>query len=185
VANPRPVSANEAQWFLRARKDGDVKMLIEALRNPELRPVAVGRLGELRVEAATPKILPLLDARSDPLRTAAARALGRLQAEEAGGKLTDLARNDSAPAVRSWAIYALGCIGVDRLDNPVVQLAADPSDMVRLPAIAALVASPSKDVAEKGERLRSSEHRRLRRAVDRIITKIEEARETPPYTDRT
>jgi HEAT repeat protein len=173
------MSGDEAEWFLRARKDGDVETLIEALRHPELRSMAVRRLGELRADAAVPMIIPLLDAQSDPLRAAAARALGLLQGKEAFGKLIDVASNDSAPAARAWALYAVGCIGLTDLDPRVLPLASAPIDMVRHAAIAALAASSAAEVSATGAQLRASEPRSGRRAIDRVIKKISEAQETP------
>ena len=173
----RPISVEEAKWFLRAKRDADVPSLIEALRHPELRPSAVRRLGELRAHAAIPNIIPLLNASSDVLRRTAARALGRLQAKEAFEKLISIAASDPDNAARAWALYAVGCIGVDDLDSRMLQLTADPIPMVRQSAIAAVVASRLPEVSAKGARLRSAQPWRERRAIDRVVEKIAE---TPP-----
>ena len=174
LARDHPVSAAEAQWFLEARKRGDVQALIEAFRHPELRPLAVRTLGELRATEAIPKLVPLLDARSNVLRRAVARALGRLQAREAHGRLLEVARSDGDPVVRQWAVFALGCIGFDRPDQRIIHLAADADAGVRHSAIGSLLASSATSAA--GLPLRAREDRKGRHAIDRVARSIERER---------
>jgi HEAT repeat protein len=176
--NPR-LTGGEAKAFLDARTNGDVDALLDALRDPSLRPMAVRRLGELRANEAAPRIIPLLQAPAAPLRRAAAHALGQLQARESIAELRAVAFGDQDSAARAWALFALGCIGIDQVDERLLGLASERNDMVRRAAIGSLVASPSSEVAAAGNRLRKARGWRERRAIDRVVHRIREAAYAP------
>jgi HEAT repeat protein len=173
------LTAEEAKAFLDARKNGDVDALLDALRDPSLRPSAVRRLGELRAKEAIPRVIPLLQAPAAPLRRAAAHALGQLRAQEAVGELRAVAFGDHDPAARAWALFALGCIGIERTDERLLRLASDPNDMVRQAVIGSLIASHFSDVAAAGTRLRRARGWRERRAIDRVVQRIRKEAQAP------
>jgi HEAT repeat protein len=170
------LTGEEAERFLEARKDGDVEALLDALRHPDLRPMAVRRLGVLRVQEAIPRILPLLHSPSAPLRRAAANALGQLQAREAIEPLFQVALSDSDRAAREWALFAIGCIGLETEDTRILRFTSDPEASTRVTAIGAMLAAKNPELVASGVELRHRQSWRLRRAIRKLCRRIEAER---------
>jgi HEAT repeat protein len=171
------LTGSEAEQFLRARREGDIDWFLGALRHPNLRPSAVQKLGELGAVEAIPKIIPLLHASSsDHLRRAAAHALGQLQAREALEPLFDVALRDTDQVAREWALFAIGCIGLESDDMRLRELARDSVAPVRVAGIAALLTAKSSSLSALGVKLRGEERWKLRRAIDRVCRRIKNER---------
>jgi len=99
---------------------------------------ALGLLGTL----ATSESIPLQEVLDDPafvIRAKACEALGKLQAEDAIGRLVDKFE-DKAHTVRSAAVMALAAIGTSAQDfsHEVLRMLVDPVPKVRVAVIHAL-----------------------------------------------
>lgn len=94
-----------------ARRAGDSKELLRALRDPEFRDYAARSLAHIGDRSAAPAIAVLLDANDWRARVGAVRALGELQASEFIPRLVSLIESDPENVVREWAVAALGQIG--------------------------------------------------------------------------
>jgi HEAT repeat protein len=175
----RDLTSDEAERFLRARKEGDVDALLGFLRHPSARPSAVKALGRWGAVEAIPKIEPLLHSRSADLRRAAAHALGQLQAEDCVEPLFDVAFNDVDRTAREWALFAIGCIGLTNDDNRLRRFAKDSLASTRVTAIGAMISSRNPSLIESGIELRDGERWRLRRLIRRVCRRIEKERAAP------
>jgi HEAT repeat protein len=108
----------------------------------EVRQSAVEAAGQLRVKAALPGLLPMLDSDQDALRRAAVVALGRIRSADALQALASryqsaVQQNDTA-ALREDLIVAIGRIGGDASIPVLVQAMSDEDDHVRAAAETAL-----------------------------------------------
>ena len=121
-----------------AREQGNVAFLLDGLRDPAHRAVAIAHLGELRPEAAIQPLIPLLRAGDRATRSGAAEVLGKLGAREAVPALLDLASDDRDVVPRTYAITALGALGDLRAVLPLCELLGDESIVVRQSAARAL-----------------------------------------------
>jgi HEAT repeats len=96
-----------------AKAERDVPYLMDALRDSDVRTYAARYLADLGVGEAGPAITRLLSASDARARSAAIKALARLQYEEVTATLIELASSDESPVVRSHAVGALGRTGSD------------------------------------------------------------------------
>jgi HEAT repeat protein len=123
---------------------------VQALARPDLTPVlrallldALGLSGDYSV--LTPLILATRDGHRE-VRTAAVRALGRLQ-HPAGEAAIGMAMQDEHWVVRSMAAEAAGIAGFSRLAGGLDHLLGDPEWWVRFRAGEALVAMGGEGMA--------------------------------------
>jgi HEAT repeat protein len=173
------MTSGEAERFLQARKERDVDAMVGFLRHPVVRPSAVRDLGRWGAVKTIPKIIPLLHSGSEPLRRAAAHALGQLQARDAVEPLFQVAFNDDDRVAREWALFAIGCIGLSEDDTRLLSLAKDPEASIRVAAISAMLASQNPSLIEAGVQLRDQESWRQRRSIRRVCRRVENERAAP------
>jgi len=121
-----------------ARQRGDVSHLLDALRDPEHRIVAIAHLGELRARVAVDPLITLLGAGDRGTQSGAAEVLGQLGAVEAVPALIDLARGGQYVVPRTYAIMALGRIRDTRSLSPLCDLLNDSNIVIRQAAVRAL-----------------------------------------------
>lgn len=108
------------------------------LADPQARVVHVRLLGLLRDPAASPQLLPLLDAPETPLRVAAINALGAIGDAESAGRLRALLE-DAHWEIRAAAAKALGAL-MDLESAPLLErLLDDPVYLVRYSAAQTLI----------------------------------------------
>ncbi len=101
--------------------------------------LAVKTLARMSSGASTPAIVSLLDDPDAQLRIEAVRALGRLKAEDAVGRLATLLESDKEPRVRRAAARALGQIGSGEALLALVETASEKDMLTRIEAVSALV----------------------------------------------
>lgn len=126
-----------AQLF-RAHKERDVEFLLDALRDPKYRFMAVKFLGELRATEAVQPLIRLLNAGDSATKSSAARALADIGATEALPQLVERATSDGELAPRTWALDALGALGDERAVEPLCELLSDANILIRHAAAKAL-----------------------------------------------
>jgi HEAT repeat protein len=91
-----------------ARKEGNVEVLIDFLKDPDYRGFAASSLAKLGNRRALEPLLPLLEA-SDPfVRSSAAEALGNLGEVSVLPRLKEMASEDPHEVPRMWAVVAVG-----------------------------------------------------------------------------
>lgn len=111
---PRPVPAELVTALLQAVDDENAKVRLEAI-------YATGVIGRGKLSAAQmPLLLKALDHYDPPVRTAAARVIGRLKAADAADALLK-AVNDSQADVRYAAMRALGAVGDARATTALTE----------------------------------------------------------------
>jgi HEAT repeat protein len=114
-----------------AKAERDVLYLMDALTDPDVRTYAARYLADLGVGEAGPAITRLLSASDARARSAAIKALARLQYEEVTSGLIELASSDESPVVRSHAVGALGRAGSDeRIERTLIDALSDPDPAV-------------------------------------------------------
>jgi len=127
----QPVSGDPVYFALRrARNEGDVETLVQALDDQTDVFTAVRFLGQMEAVEAAPRIVPLLNSPYPYTRSAAADALGELGHAPARGALRSMAQEDEVTFVRASAVTALGRIGdpddlellVSLLDSPLYRV---------------------------------------------------------------
>jgi HEAT repeat protein len=126
------------QTIRKASANGDTAYLIDALRDPAVRPWAAHYLGKGAAIEAIPALLRLLRAQDPKTRSAGARALGQLRASEAVPDLISLAENDPDVGPRSHAVGALGRICDPRATPVLIRCLDAPNWVVRSSAAWAL-----------------------------------------------
>jgi len=129
----------------RARADGDVLALAQALQDPEHADAAARSfrkrpeiVSELERETLVRGLRRLLRARDPHSRASAAGALGELKAGETRTELIEIAQDDEVDFVRSWAVFALGKLGGELSRSVLEAFLDDPSYKVRREAAVAL-----------------------------------------------
>jgi HEAT repeat protein len=138
-----------------------------------VRTYAARYLADLGVGEAGPAITRLLSASDARARSAAIKALARLQYEDVTGTLIELASNDESPVVRSHAIGALGRTGSDeRIERTLIDALSDPDPAVswcaahRLASIGGATAiGPLLAAAERAHPLRRRAYRKAVRQI--------------------
>lgn len=96
------------------------------------RPVASARKRETAVDALEPVLAGLLKSGPEPVRVAAARAVGRLEITNAGPALAELVADSGASGrVRSEALKALAATDDPRLETALGAARADPDVELR------------------------------------------------------
>ena len=131
--------------------------------------MAAEALGELRSEQAVTELLRLFDASDSDVRSAAARALGKIGSIESVDRLLDVAEHDKEWAVRTWAIAALGSIGDPAAAPRLVPLLDDANPDVRASAALALGQIGDTSAAEDLRRVRASEPWRRRHHYSKAL----------------
>jgi len=101
----------------RLRDAGDWRSLIAYLgssaawNGATVRAAASRALGTIEARGAASALTDLLKDEDAGVRTAAVKALGSMQAESTVTDIGRLAKADSSPRVREWAVWALAVIG--------------------------------------------------------------------------
>jgi HEAT repeat protein len=156
-----------------ARQEGNVALLLEALRDPEHRFIAADHLGELGAREAIQPLINLLRAGDIGTRSSAAAALGRLEAHEAIPALIDQARYESDIVPRSHAISSLGILGGNAARDVLVELLDDESILVRQSAARALGVLGDPETVEALQRAKRRERLYSRGIHRRAVKRIE------------
>ena len=105
-----------------------------------LRMLAATALGQLRVQAALPKLLKMLEDERLALRKEAAVALGKLKLKQAGKPLVAALQLEAEPEVRERMLWALGMLN-DKNNLPSMQsFLTHSSESTRWAAAKALLA---------------------------------------------
>jgi HEAT repeat protein len=155
--------------LLQAYGERDVDHLISALKDPVLRRMAARYLRRLGAREAIPHLLRMLEANDPVARASAARSLGALGATEGADRLATIATDDRVPAVRTWAMYAVGQLHDFRFTSLLTSALADEDPMIRRSAVSALVQLGNPDAIpalEAAARREGWLHRgRFRRAI--------------------
>lgn len=119
----------------RARKEGNVKFLLQALDDPIEGWTAADYLADLGATEAIDRLGAMLAADEPEHRAAAARALGRLRASSYAGTLRAVATEDPSAMVRAHALHAIGDMQVDTPERLYEQALQDRDWRVRGVAI--------------------------------------------------
>ncbi len=155
-----------------AKARGDIAYLVDALRDPKIRFMAVKFLGDLRAEEAVQPLIRLLRAGDRVTRSSAAGALAEIGATEAIPELVERARLEEDIAARTWAITALGELGDERAVEPLCNLLLDDSLMVRVSVVNALGMLGYKDAIGPLGKAAAKERWYARRQYRKAIRKI-------------
>lgn len=174
-----PARSEETESRLRlfqAKEDGDVAYLLDALRDPQYRFMAVKFLGELKAREAVHPLIQLLRAGDRSTRSSAAGALAEIGSTEAVPELIDRVRSEADVVPRTWAITALGALGDERAVEPLCGLLSDDDVLVRQSAARALgilghphALAPLQEAAARERWYNRRRHKQAMRKIRRAI----------------
>lgn len=175
--------------LFQAKEEGDVAYLLDALRDPGHRFMAVKFLGELRAREAVRPLIQLLRAGDRTTRSSAAGALAQIGSIEAVPELVERVRVESDVVPRTWAITALGELGDGRAVKPLCELLSDDDILVRQSAANALGVLGHADALEPlrqaAARERWYSRKRHRQAIRKIRARLESDRADASSIDGT
>jgi HEAT repeat protein len=127
--------------------DDLIRILLNPRLEPDLREASCWALSRLGGDPVPQALLEVLRDRNPGLRSAAARALGEVNADAAAPPLIGLLLEDTAIEVRVSAAYALGLLGDPQAIEPLIQKLDDQTEDARVRGTAAEALGDLRDPA--------------------------------------